>query len=386
MMKFLSQKEFLEKILLPSDANNIVREAKRLLKIALKPEFESKLDSKTYLFNKPVKIKKIMGALGVFQTQRAGGFQVEEYPDRTVFHEKMKTHILKKQNEGTLVFGIEAGVPSVINDLSLSSRNQLAVYQSDLDIQTDSLVTNVEYGGDKQRISIHTFSLASGRILTGHFSSGTQDKIKDPQNRDTFINILTEKQSLCSNKQRFMSDFFAAFFDANFDATAVDNLQQLLDVTSRVPFSIYIPNVKIRKIRIANAPFENNQLHKGGTERIAESMLMVVNNHVSVKPLGEPLYRLRAGKIDYLSEEDCLPIALDDISFEVRNAFSDTVLLDHQPIAAMLNGQKLEFHNFMDFMGERGIEPGWYQKEGSNSPFQQAQSQFIQYLAQFALI
>ena len=78
-------------------------------------------------------------------------------------------------------------------------------------------------------------------------------------------------------------------------------LEILLDFTKEHLVQFVIPAVRVRKERIANKPMDNNQLHKGGIEQIAESMIATCPRGMFVASLdSDGLFVLSKGIIKEL--------------------------------------------------------------------------------------
>ena len=321
-------------------------------------------------------VEAISHYLKGFRTQKAGGFITDEGTSRNKVARLLHQQITDFNG---LVFGIECPQNSIIRSLPHSYLNgELVVYAKDVQISPQRIArTGTFPDGGQQKILLQEFNHEGKRILTGHFSSGTQDPLRDPFNRDLFLSIC-RKNKLSGTDNIDISSYFASFFDANFDVTDIQNITHLLSTSMNTNLQMAFPAVRVEKQRIANAPFENNQLNKGGKKKTAESMIMVTDKKRKLVAGDIDLYVIHSGKIFRLHKNTLTEVSLNAVAFIVYQAISPQVLLDHVPIHCSLDKQWMCFHNFMEFKGVRGIEEGWYEKP---EPFGKAQQNFIDWLA-----
>ena len=200
----------------------------------------------------------------------------------------------------------------------------------------------------------------------GHLSSGTSDPDVFPYNRQCLLDVVSGGTSILNPSTD------VSFWDANFDCTDLVNaklgmestLEILLEFTKKHAVQFIIPAVRVRKCRYDERPFANNQLHKGGIEQLAESMIGTCPREMKIAAIDtDGLFVLSEGSIQFLLPNQS-PHRLDsirDMQWQQYNAFSSNVLLDHKPIRVQLDEQRYAFHNFMDFKGSIGvIANSWY--------------------------
>ena len=143
------------------------------------------------------------------------------------------------------------------------------------------------------------------------------------------------------------------------------SLEILLDFTRNHAVQLIIPAVRVRKYRFAERPFANNQLHKGGIEQIAESMIATCPREMNISALdSDGVFVLSEGSIQFLlpNQSPKRVDSIPDMQWKRHESFSSEVILDHKPIRVNLGGQNYAFHNFMDFKGSVGISAtSWYE-------------------------
>ena len=86
-----------------------------------------------------------------------------------------------------------------------------------------------------------------------------------------------------------------------------------------------IPAVRVRKCRFAERPFANNQLHKGGIEQIAESMIATCPRGMNVSALdSDGVFVLSEGSIQFL-----LPKSISQTSDSIRTCSGNDTRVFH---------------------------------------------------------
>ena len=199
------------------------------------------------------------------------------------------------------------------------------------------------------------------------------DPTKAGQNRALFLRVLQGDVASCPYDPTIQ----LSFWDVNFDLTNspsvppiptdtdTDTHTVLLAYTRTHPVQFIVPAVRVRKERIAHRPFANNQIHKGGIVQQAESMVAVAPADWSVDAIDEHgLFVLRQGSIHYLQPgAPSTRLAPEPHGMARAHGLLPAVYLDHKPIIARLNGQAMQFWNFMDIRSSKGIEQGWYDQD-----------------------
>ena len=352
-------------IIQPADTLKIERYIRLALTRAALPEYRSTIediDVPTFYESKPL-YKVIAKLLSPFCTQEAGGFETIHPVSQNKIETRIATELTQFKG---VVCGVEASTASIVP----SSRQALlsesaAVYpevgstgvlHSELSIQTH---------GTKGKIN--RYIQEDGQtIWMGHLSSGTSDPDVFPLNRRCFLEVISGEDSVLNPSTDI------SFWDANFDCTDMVNaklgmestLQILLDFTTTHPVQLIIPAVRVRKCRYADRPFANNQLHKGGIEQIAESMIATCPRGMDVAAIDpDGVFVLSDGCIHFLlPNQSPKPVdSTTDMQWKRYDSFSSEVPLDHKPIRVQLDGQRYAFHNFMDFKGAIGvIGTSWY--------------------------
>jgi hypothetical protein len=376
-MHFLSSEAFQSKPVTPAEARQIFEAAHTLLAPAVRPHARTAFErlSPPTLASTVEMSRALSRCLRGFQTQAAGGFHTGQGLTQANVEARLRADIIAR---GGLAFGIECPENSIITTLEHSSSGgELVVYRAGVQIDRAERLTPA--GG--LPVGTQCFRHEDGCIATGHFASGTRDATRSTANLRTLTRMLTGEQPLSASGRR-VTDCFAAFFDANFDVTHPGNIRALVAASTGTGLQLAFPDVRVRKMRIANAPFENNQIHKGGKGGAAESMIMAAPSHRRLTALArERLYVIRDGGLWSVTSQGTPQPVNDTPTFRAVDALSAQLILDHVPLSCRLDGHELTFYNFMEFKGTRGIEAGWYDKDGTPSPFQQAQERFIDWLA-----
>lgn len=306
--------------------------------------------------------------LSQFQTQKAGGFEV----NKEIARQEIEDAIISicKQFDG-IVCGVEVSEDSLISSIQPQAHlagDEVVLY-NDTAIISDKFVYKTEQSG-KQKMTLHALQTQTHpKIWLGHTSSGTSESDKSPLNRALFYEWIAGADV---NGQRFDREKDWFFGDVNFDLT--DNIQafegersiveQLQAWSMELNVQLIVPMVRVFKKRFANRPFANNQIHKG-LEQIAESMVAVVPTGSDIQALDRDgllvinngqLFIHHVGEIETVEQATDVPWPTEPLM-----SFSEDVLLDHKPIVVAINGRNVQFHNFMDFKTGKGVRgESWY--------------------------
>ena len=359
-------------------ARKIHDEVQRLLLGAIHDASEIKgitFDLKGEHFLMGAALSKI---LRKFCTQKIGGFIVQKEPTPT--QDSVAQELVHEINKfDGLVFGVEAPSSSRVDEGLQpgkqphpdSKHGELTVYDNTVLVseQFKTLLGFYENRTEKvQRALIQYFTHRDKAILIGHMSSGTGKKQLDKQNRKSFLRAVRTVQT----------PDMISFWDANFDVTLRKNIEKLQEASTNLPFQFVIPLIQVKKKRVYRRPFENNQLMKGegkGKEWGAESMIAVVprKSEFKLSTLSresafanrhqERVLVIQQGKCFILQGhkmKKCKPKQLRK-EFKTYIAF-DNILLDHVTVQIAIGAQNYCFHNFMDFKGDRGVGPNWYDR------------------------
>ena len=355
----------LKTVIEPADTLTIERYIRLALTRAALPEHQSTIEGismPTFYEPKPL-YKVIAKLLSPFCTQEAGGFETVHRVSQRQIEALLTGEI--NQFEG-LVCGIEASRISTVQ----SSRNPIlsesAIVYPEMGslgvLHAEELIQTQETKGKMNR-----YVQDDGRtIWMGHLSSGTSDPDVFPYNRQCLLDVVSGGGSIMNPSTD------VSFWDANFDCTdqvitklgIESTLEILLGFTKKHAVQCIIPAVRVRKCRYAERPFANNQLHKGGIEQLAESMIATCPRDMKVAAIDtDGLFVLSEGSIRFLLPNQS-PHRLDsitDMQWQQYNAFSPNVILDHKPIRVQLEDHRYAFHNFMDFKGSIGVvATSWY--------------------------
>ena len=325
------------------------------------------------VLKEPQKLGKVLAKLlGPFRTQAAGGFQIAH----PVSQESVENQLLNELSEfDGLVCGIESSTSTVIQGKKqkrpwILSEAAIVYPQPASPPSVLSIAQTIRTTHTKG--TVHRYTPADRPDLCmGHVDSGTSDPEKFPYNRSFFLEVMRGRFDGCALDAK--TDI--SFWDVNFDCTDRVNqklglpstIEMLLDFTKENSVQFIIPAVRVRKIRIEGLPFANNQLHKGGIEQIAESMIATCPRGMKIEALDEDgLYVLSEGTIQLLqlNRDAALVHSVECMAWTQYESFSSEILLDHKPIRVALDGQSYSFHNFMDFKGDIGImDVCWYDRD-----------------------
>lgn len=315
------------------------------------------------------KVGKMCGKLlSQFQTQKAGGFEV----NKEITRQEVEDAVISmcEQFDG-IVCGVEVSTESLISSIQPQAHlaeSEVVLY-NETAIISEPYVYQTEQSG-KQKMTLHALQTQMHpKIWLGHTSSGTSESDKSPLNRALFYEWIA---GAVVNSHTFDREKDWFFGDVNFDLT--DNIQafesevsiveqlQVWSVALDVQF--IVPLVRVFKKRFANRPFANNQIHKG-LEQVAESMMAVIPSCADVQALDRDgllvvsngqLCVHQLGSIEMVSQATDVPWPAEPLM-----SFSEDVLLDHKPIVVAIDGLNVQFHNFMDFKTGRGIRgESWY--------------------------
>ena len=349
----------------PSETLQIERYIRLALTRAALPEYRSTIEGiSTPTINESKPLYKVIAKLiSPFCTQEAGGFETVH----RVSQHQIEALITTELNQFNGLFcGIEASPVSTVKSRRSCILSESAIVYPEID-STGVLHSEVSIHRQGTTGKIHRYVQEDGRtIWMGHLSSGTSDPDIFPYNRNCFLEVVSGDESIV-NPQTDIS-----FWDANFDCTDRVNaklgmestLEILLEFTKTHPVQFIIPAVRVRKCRYADRPFANNQLHKGGIEQIAESMIATCPNGMQIEAIdSDGLFVISDGAIHFLlPNQSSNPVeSIVQMQWKQYKAFSPNVLLDHKPIRVQLDGQRYAFHNFMDFKGSIGvIANSWY--------------------------
>lgn len=324
---------------------------------------------------------KLLGKLlSDFNTQQAGGFDVATVKSRAVIDS-----ILTEYAAGFdgLLLGVECSAASILTSVApLSHRDECVVYNANATISLPIDYTTVS--SNKQTMKLHAVTCASHpKIWLGHTSSGTSEHDKFPINRRLFQAWIAGA-SVDGRAFDASQDIF--FGDVNFDLT--DNIHDgsstiamLQAWSSELGVQFIFPLVRVFKERFSDRPFANNQAHKGLIQE-AESMVAVAPESAMVTALdSDGLVVIRRGQIALHQHGEIQPLSSSDgIPWGPSMlSFSDTILLDHKPIAVAIDGRAYAFHNFMDFKTGKGIRGEmWYVQEKLDA----VEAEFVTWLAE----
>jgi hypothetical protein len=301
-------------------------------------------------------LEKALGKiLGPLCTQEIGGFETDSMQTK----EKVVS-ILQNLHDSFdgLFFGIEASQDSILDSDHILNGNCIVYGKGTL----SQKITCRWDESSQQKASIHRYTHNGNRIYIGHMRSGTMEPKKAFQNRIGLEGFTNGVWGITPNELYDLT-CDVSFWDANFDVTDSAHLRALCDFSEECPVQIVFPRVRVKKKRIANRPFANNQVHKGGKIQNTESMVAIFPKESSVDALDEDgLFVIRGGKVfEYglgISSREVLDI--EKMVFREYRSFSTEILLDHKPLLVCAAGTKYQFHNFMDFGGSRGFSGTWY--------------------------
>jgi hypothetical protein len=344
-------------------------------------EIENKKHSKE-AFEKGGHLYRILPKILLpFQTQKYAGFESEER-EMKIDRARIERTLLQgiEQFEG-LFMGIESGKESIIRTKMPPRYSGEAI----LYCETGLLSQTYELQwpeGPKAKINAYS-SHKYPKIWLGHMSSGTSDVTKFPKNRQAFLDCILGHKYPQMNTTKELS-----FWDANFDLT--DNINShynmestisiLLDVSRHHPIQFIIPRVRVQKKRYKNRPFANNQVSKG-EEQIAESMVATSPRTCTIQAIdSDGLYVLNnEGIFEHMMNRPSKKVLLDELVWNKHKALSSDVILDHKPICVEIDQHKYQFHNFMNFKGNKGIpDPYWYDE----AKLMEMEQIFVQFLCQ----
>jgi|GEM_PF-3906796 len=356
------------------DSKEIFAMVQRLLVDAAKAEKKQTVRAISFppSFHSVSLYKVVAKLVSRFRTQAIGGFETQERLSREEVYASFRDEI---QSFPGLICGIEAPRASCITDVAQFDdrlqHQEAVVYQNQGTLSSALVLPFSGYPG--QKITIHGYRAqpSSKRVVyLAHSSSGTSEIEKYPHNRSAFLQLLSGDISLDGMVYRPQHDI--SFWDVNFDITnsamipkaaGPSSLEMLLSFTQSNPIQLVFPCVRVRKKRIANRPFANNQIHKGGITQLAESMIAVFPNDLDITAMDDDgLFILKEGMI-WMSRPHGVVTNIphiDAMEWKEYHAFSQQVCLDHKPICVFAGKKGYQFHNFMDFQGARGIGPGWY--------------------------
>ncbi|HCH66252.1 MAG: hypothetical protein CL927_02370 [Deltaproteobacteria bacterium] len=316
------------------------------------------------LLGKPL-AKVLSKLLMPFSTQELGGFEVQQRYTRESTYAHLRRSI--RSFDG-LTLGIEASVESCVTDLpqfhKANQQQEAVVYTPDGTLQP------AEHCTAPRRLTWNRYAQSEGpEIFLFHSESGTMDPEKSGPNRSLFFRVLRGRDG----PRGYQSHSHLSFWDVNVDMTgspAVPMIPNeptthslLLEHTRTHPVQFILPALRVRKCRVACRPFANNQIHKGGIEQRAESMVAVAPSDWSVEAMdSHGLFVLRQGHILRL-QPGAPPRTIrdsDHMQWPEHRAFSSAVFLDHAPITVRLNGRGYQFWNFMDVCSSKGVGASWY--------------------------
>ncbi|MBM75912.1 MAG: hypothetical protein CMK59_10970 [Proteobacteria bacterium] len=358
-----------------SEAKHILEHIRTSLIEATLPEYRATVEKVAHNVSPPTE-PKILGKvlakiLGPFRTQGCGGFITACQVSQKDIEDTLTKEL--RDFEG-LICGIEASTNTVLQqkkqprDLILS--NSAIVYPL-LTSRFTNLSSVRKTSKYKTKGILYRY-MEDGKphVWMGHLSSGTSDPEIFPNNRQLFRDVISG--NMFNDVGQFDLGNDISFWDVNFDCTDRVNqklgmpstLEILLQFTIDHPVQFVIPAVRVRKERIANRPMANNQIHKGGIEQIAESMIATCPRGISVKSLdSDGLFVLSEGVIQelILNEKPRVIETVPSMNWKQYDSFSDHILLDHKPIRVQFGENKYLFRNFMDFKGDIGvIDKSWY--------------------------
>lgn len=292
-----------------------------------------------------------------FATQSLGGFDIDQT-------HCTKEHVIQTLSEAYssfdgLFFGVEAPrEPHFAADVI--RKQECIVYERKSFLHDKQLCS---WNGDmKNSASIYLYEdrKKDTCLYIGHMRSGTLKSNISVHNRTGLLKILQGDLAPQINRvYRASKDIF--FGDVNFDVTSPEHIQVLQDFSNDIPVQFVVPQVRVRKMRIANRPFANNQVGKGGKIQNAESMIAVFPKEMYLEALDSMgLFVIREGKIWDYSLNAKPRMLQNEPSFTTYFAFSEHILLDHKPIIVRAEGKGYQFHNFMEFDGNKGFSGTLY--------------------------
>ena len=343
---------------------------------AMLPEHRADVEKVVYnmpIVNESKKLGKVLAKLlAPFRTQEAGGFET----GRHISQQSVENLLNKKlQYFDGLICGIEASAETVIkwkNQKRHGVLSQSAVVYPKSSEPSSVLSPSQRIQSSATKGTIHCFTSTNRpTVWMGHLDSGTSDPEKFPYNRALFLDVIRGVATDCV----LDSTTDISFWDVNFDCTDRVNqnlnlpstIQMLLQFTTEYPVQFIIPAVRVSKKRIAQRPFANNQIHKGGVEQVAESMIATCPNGMTVKALDEDgLYVLSEGtiRLQRAGVDTKIIPSIEAMTWIQCKSFSRGILLDHKPIWVALDNHSYAFHNFMDFKGSIGIRDiCWYDRD-----------------------
>ena len=351
------------------DVRAIDREVRMLCLGAAHPAHRGRVEaipaaSVDQLVGRPL-CKVLSKILGPYSTQQLGGFAVQQTYTRPGAYAHLRAAI--DAFDG-LTLGIEASIASCITDIprfQKQNHQQEAVVYSPFGQLHPAVHIRAPRG-----LTWNRYARAQAPdVYLFHAESGTMDPEKAGQNRSLFLRVLQGAVASCPYDPATQ----LSFWDVNFDLTNspsvppipgdTDTHAVLLAHTRTHPVQFIVPAVRVRKERVACRPFANNQIHKGGIVQQAESMVAVAPADWSVEAMDDHgLFVLRQGSIHSLQPgAPPRPVShTSPMEWHAVSAFSHAVYLDHKPIIARLNGQAVQFWNFMDIRTSKGIGAGWY--------------------------
>ena len=380
----------------PIDAQIIFKYIRESLIDAALPSYRSTVERVAQDISLPTETKilgKVLAKiLGPFRTQECGGFVKKTEISQKTIEDKF----LKELREfNGLICGIEASTNTILQQKEqpkqpkprnwILSKSAIVYPLLTSKFSTLSSVQKITKYDTKGTLYRY-MERGKRHVWMGHLSSGTSDPDVFPNNRELFLKVLSGEMS--NDTGGFDASNDISFWDVNFDCTDMVNqkldmdstLEQLLDFTKEHLVQFVIPAVRVRKERIANKPMDNNQLHKGGIEQIAESMIATCPRDMFVASLdSDGLFVLSKGIIKELlpNEHPRVIEKIEDMNWKQYDSFSDHILLDHKPICVQFGKNKYLFRNFMDFKGDIGvIDESWYCRQ----KLQQAEDALIEFL------
>ena len=372
----------------PIDIQTIFEHIRKSLIDAALPSYRATVERVGQNVTLPTETKilgKVLAKiLGPFRTQECGGFVTKHEISQKIIEDKFLEEL--REFDG-LICGIEASTNTVLQQkgypcnwiLSKSAVVYPPLTSKNATLSSVQKITNGETKGTLYRYMERN----KPNVWMGHLSSGTSDPKVFPKNRKLFLKLLSGEIS--NDTGGFDASNDISFWDVNFDCTDMVNqklgmdltLEELRKFTIAHPVQFVIPAVRVRKARIDNKPMDNNQLHKGGIEQIAESMIATCPRGASVASLdSDGLFVLSEGIIqEVLPNEN--PRDIKNMNWKQYDSFSDHILLDHKPVCVQFGENKYLFRNFMDFKGDIGVrDESWY----CPSKLQQAEDSLIEFL------
>ena len=343
---------FLQQICSPKEIEVIFGFAKQALHTALKEgqKFPKRVENYR-LPQESLPLEKVFSTiLDPFATQSLGGFDIDSA------HCSQEQVIQKLRDAYTsfdgLFFGVEAPHRPYFGLHSIK-KNECIVYENKGILHEKQLCSWKE--DTKNSASVYLYQRKNQRIYIGHMRSGTLDPKISSHNREGLLGIVAGR--IAPRTDMFFHLVHDIFFgDVNFDVTDPQNIQALVAFSTEFPVQFVLSQARVQKMRIANRPFANNQVHKGGKMQISESMLAVFpRTHVleAIDSLG--FFVIRDGLIWNYSQGETPSLTKGALPFRMMHAFSEEILLDHAPIRLRANGCGYQFHNFMEFDGSRGF-------------------------------